>query len=86
MARAKETILTLVLLSLIILGMMYVVAALIDRDRDSIDRIFRKLTLVKTKEPFFLSTLAKHASLSLNIEKKNCHLSRIRCPIAETNT
>ena len=43
MARAKETILTLVLLSLIILGMMYVVAALIDRDRDSIDRIFRKL-------------------------------------------
>jgi hypothetical protein len=44
MARAKETILTLVLLSLIILGMMYVVAALIDRDRDSIDRIFRKST------------------------------------------
>ena len=33
---------TLLLLSLIILGMMFVVAALIDRDRDSIDRIFRE--------------------------------------------
>ncbi len=39
MARAKETLITLVLLSLMILGMMYVIAALIDRDRDSIDRI-----------------------------------------------
>ena len=39
MARAKETMVTLLLLALIILGMMYVIAALIDRDRDSIDRI-----------------------------------------------
>lgn len=38
-ARAKETILTLVLLSGVILGMMYILAALIDWDRDSIDRL-----------------------------------------------
>ena len=38
-ARAKETMVTLLLLSLIILGMMYVIAALIDRDRDSMDRL-----------------------------------------------
>ena len=38
-ARAKETVVTLLLLSLMILGMMYVMAALIDRDKDSIDRL-----------------------------------------------
>ena len=38
-ARAKETMLTLLLLSLIILGMMYIIAALIDWDQDSIERI-----------------------------------------------
>jgi hypothetical protein len=48
MARAKETMVTLMLLSLIILGMMYIVAALIDRDRDSIDRIFRKRVFCST--------------------------------------
>jgi len=42
-ARAKETMVNLTLISLIILGIMYVVAALIDRDKDSIDRIFRKI-------------------------------------------
>jgi hypothetical protein len=35
----------LTLISLIILGIMYVVAALIDRDKDSIDRIFRNETI-----------------------------------------
>ena len=38
-ARAKETILTLLLLSLIILGMMYIMAALFDWDQDSLERI-----------------------------------------------
>lgn len=38
-ARAKETILTLLLLSLIILGMMYILAALFDWDQDSLERI-----------------------------------------------
>ncbi|TRY73725.1 hypothetical protein TCAL_05840 [Tigriopus californicus] len=39
LARAKETIVTLILLSLTVLGMMYVIAALVDHDRDSMDRI-----------------------------------------------
>eukprot|EP00096_Caligus_rogercresseyi_P008507 TRINITY_DN2742_c0_g1_i1.p1 TRINITY_DN2742_c0_g1~~TRINITY_DN2742_c0_g1_i1.p1 ORF type:complete len:533 (-),score=141.85 TRINITY_DN2742_c0_g1_i1:1111-2709(-) len=39
LARAKETIVTLILFSLIILGMMYIIAALLDRDKDSIERI-----------------------------------------------
>merc|ERR1712223_1824515 len=38
-ARAKETMLTLLLLSLIILGMMYIMAALLDWDQDSLERI-----------------------------------------------
>ena len=38
-ARAKETMLTLLLLSLIILGMMYIMAALFDWDQDSLTRI-----------------------------------------------
>ena len=38
-ARAKETILTLVLLSFVIMGMMYILAALIDWDQDSFDRL-----------------------------------------------
>jgi len=38
-ARAKETFLTLMLLSCVILGMMYILAALIDWDRDSLDRL-----------------------------------------------
>ena len=48
-ARAKETAVTLLLLSLMILGMMYVMAALIDRDKDSIDRILsERLICAKT--------------------------------------
>lgn len=39
LARAKETIVTLILFSLTVLGMMYVIAALTDHDRDSMDRI-----------------------------------------------
>lgn len=35
-ARAKETIVTLTLLALTVLGMMYVIAALIDRDKESL--------------------------------------------------
>jgi len=38
-ARAKETILTLILLSFVIMGLMYILAALIDWDRDSFDRL-----------------------------------------------
>lgn len=38
-ARAKETFLTLMLLSCVIMGMMYILAALIDWDRDSLDRL-----------------------------------------------
>ena len=43
MARAKETILTLILLSFVIMGLMYILAALIDWDRDSFDRLISKL-------------------------------------------
>ena len=43
--RAKETVVTLLLLSLMILGMMYVMAALIDRDKDSIDRLLSEFYL-----------------------------------------
>lgn len=42
MARAKETAITLFLLTLTVLGMMYVIAALIDRDKDSMNRILSK--------------------------------------------
>ena len=42
MARAKETIVTLILLCLIVLGMMYVIAALVDRDEDSINKLLSK--------------------------------------------
>jgi len=38
-ARAKETFLTLMLLSCVIMGMMYILAAIIDWDRDSLDRL-----------------------------------------------
>ena len=38
-ARAKETMVTLLLLSLTVLGMMYVLSALIDFDTYSIDRL-----------------------------------------------
>lgn len=38
-ARAKESILTMMLLSVVILGMMYIVAALIDWNQDSFDRL-----------------------------------------------
>ena len=38
-ARAKETVLTLLLLSLIILGMMYIMAALLDWDQGSLETI-----------------------------------------------
>jgi hypothetical protein len=41
-ARAKETMLTLLLLSLTVLGMMYVLSALIDFDSYSIDRLLSK--------------------------------------------
>ena len=45
-ARAKETILTLMLLSCVIMGMMYILAALIDWDRDSLDRLISKQNFV----------------------------------------
>ena len=45
MARAKETILTLILLSFVIMGLMYILAALIDWDRDSFDRLISKLPI-----------------------------------------
>ena len=38
-ARAKETIVTLILLSFVIMGMMYILAALIDWDQDSFDKL-----------------------------------------------
>jgi len=38
-ARAKETVVTLILLSFVIMGLMYILAALIDWDRDSFDRL-----------------------------------------------
>ena len=46
-ARAKETILTLILLSFVIMGLMYILAALIDWDRDSFDRLISKLWFFK---------------------------------------
>ena len=53
---------TLLLLSLVILGMMYVIAALIDRDQDSIDRIFRKSLFVQQFESIVMISdhLCKH--------------------------
>jgi hypothetical protein len=44
MARAKETVVTLMLLSLTILGMMYVIAALIDRDKESLEPLLSEST------------------------------------------
>lgn len=41
-ARAKETVVTLILLSFVIIGKMYILAALIDWDRDSFDRLISK--------------------------------------------
>ena len=45
---------TLMLLSLVILGMMYVVAALIDRDQDSFDRIYSVVSFL----PFLYSCVS----------------------------
>jgi len=39
-SRAKETIVTLLLLSVVVLGMMYILAAFIDRDQATIDQLF----------------------------------------------
>ena len=39
LARAKETLLTLLLLSMVIMGMVYIITALIDWDQDSLDRL-----------------------------------------------
>lgn len=41
-ARAKETIITLILLCFVIMGMMYILAALIDWDQDSFDKLISK--------------------------------------------
>jgi len=53
-ARAKETVVTLVLLSFVIMGMMYILAALIDWDRDSYD----KLINVYSYLPFLYSCVS----------------------------
>ena len=45
-ARAKETFLTLMLLSCVIMGMMYILAALIDWDERSLDRLISMYTNV----------------------------------------
>jgi len=38
-SRAKETLLTLLLLSLVIMGLVYIITALVDWDQDSLDRL-----------------------------------------------
>jgi len=53
-ARAKETIVTLILLSFVIMGMMYILAALIDWDQDSFD----KLINVYSYLPFLYSCVS----------------------------
>ena len=47
MARAKETVVTLFILTLMVMGMMYVISAIFDRDKDSIDRILSKYKKLK---------------------------------------
>ena len=44
-ARAKETLVTLLLLSVTILGMMYVIAMLIERDKDYLSRELQTFTI-----------------------------------------
>lgn len=39
LSRAKETLLTLLLLSLVIIGLVYIITALVDWDQDSLDRL-----------------------------------------------
>jgi hypothetical protein len=60
-ARAKETLVTLVLLSLTVVGMMYVLAALVDRDRDSIERLFQVFSYL----PFLYSCISFLGVLTL---------------------
>ena len=61
-ARAKETFLTLMLLSCVIMGMMYILAALIDWDERSLDRLISEFSLFLKKK--LLITNAFHFSLT----------------------
>lgn len=42
LSRAKETLLTLLLLSFVIMGLVYIITALVDWDQDSFDRLISK--------------------------------------------
>lgn len=68
-ARAKETFLTLMLLSCVIMGMMYILAALIDWDERSLDRLISEFSLFLKKENYWL---LMHFTLVLHLKNKHC--------------
>ena len=40
LSRAKETVVTLLLLSMLVLGLVYILAAVVDKDQATIDKLF----------------------------------------------
>ena len=67
LSRAKETLLTLFLLSFVIMGLVYIITALVDWDQDSFARLISKFST-----PYFGSPTVKNNQFSSQICTLTC--------------
>jgi hypothetical protein len=59
--RAKETLVTLILLSGVVLGITFVLSAILDRDQGAITQLYSKYYLYSKRFPLYLLGILGHS-------------------------